>query len=339
MRILVIRMTGLGDVASILIPATRLLQQQHPEASISALTYGAGCELMALAPGISTILDVTPEHWPDEFDFAVQNFMDIAEFIAAQQFDQIINLDTAFMPCFLARVLKDLKLDLAGNYINLSIHDLFQKLSQRELDQSYFQEPAKYLSSSFPHMADWTIPWWLKYSDTDAYPGFYLNHCCGLKGAIDISLDIEPDLEFYRQSDGKKIIALSTSGSKPSKQYRASNALRLQLEQAGYFVWSQFDGSLPMATTLGRLKVTDMLVTVPTSSQWLAKLVGCPSLMIPGPLPPSVLGAEIVVDQLTSCQYCYQSFCPENRGFDCLDIPPEQIIAKISSFFATNADT
>lgn len=337
MKILVIRMTGLGDVASILIPAIRLIQQQQPAARISALTYGAGCELMALAPGLSSILDVTPEYWPDEFDFAVQNFMDIAEFVAAQQFDRIINLDTAFMPCFLARVLKDLKLDLVGNYINLSIHELFQKLSQRELVQSYFQEPAKYLSSSFPNMVDWTIPWWIKYSDAGAYPGFYLNHCCGLEGAIDTSLPIEPDLDFQRQTNGKKIIALSTSGSKPAKQYRAATALRHQLEQAGYFVWSQFDGSLPMAITLGRLKVTDLLVTVPTSTQWLAKLVGCPSLMIPGPLPPSVLGAELVVDQAQSCQYCYQSNCPENLDFACLDIPPEQLMAKVSNFFATDS--
>ena len=327
-------MMGLGDVASILVPAVRLIQQQHPESNISVLTYGAGCELMALLPGVHSILDVTPEQWPDDLDFAVQNFMDIAEFVAAQQFDRIINLDTAFMPCFLARVLKDLKLDLIGNYINLSIHDLFQKLSQRELDQSYFQEPAKYLSSSFPNMADWTIPWWLKYPDAGTYPGFYLNHCCGLEGSIDITLPIEPALDFQRQAAGKKIIALSTSGSKPSKQFRASSDLHLQLEQAGYFVWSQFDGSLPMATTLGRLKVTDLLVTVATSTQWLAKLVGCPALMIPGALPPSVLGAELVVDRVQSCQYCHQSFCPENRSFACLDIPLEQIMAKISTFFS-----
>lgn len=329
-------MTGLGDVASILVPAVRLVQQQHPEASISVLTYGAGCELMELIPGIHSILDVTSERWPNDLDFAVQNFMDIAEFVAAQQFDRIINLDTVFMPCFLARVLKDLKLDLVGNYINLSIHDLFQKLSQRELDQAYFQEPARYLSSNFPNMADWTIPWWHKYSDAGAYPGFYLNHCCGLDGFVDISLPIAPDLEFLHQAAGKNVIALSTAGSKASKHYRASSALRRQLEQAGYFVWSQFDGSLPMASTLGRLKVTDLLVTVATSTQWLAKLVGCPSLMIPGPLPPSVLGAELVVDPVQSCQYCHQSFCPEKRDFACLDIPPEHIVAKVSTFFAAS---
>ena len=46
---------GLGDVASILIPAVRLVARQHPAAHIHVLTHGAGGELMALVPGIEQV--------------------------------------------------------------------------------------------------------------------------------------------------------------------------------------------------------------------------------------------------------------------------------------------
>jgi ADP-heptose:LPS heptosyltransferase len=132
---------------------------------------------------------------------------------------------------------------------------------------------------------------------------------------------------------GKKIIALSNSGSKATKQYKDGAQLRAKLEQADFFVWGQFEGSVSMPTTLGRLMVTDLLVTVATSSQWLAKLVGCPSLLIPGPLPPRVLGPELVVDKIQQCQYCYQNHCPQNLNFACMDAPVDQVLAKVLSHF------
>lgn len=325
-------MMGFGDVASILIPAVKIIHRQYPKSAIHVLTFGAGVELMSLVPEVDTVLAVAAEQWPGDIDKAISSFMGVADIVVSQHYDLIINLDTWFMPCFLARVLKDFGLDIQGNYINLSIDNLFHKIQSNSITQAYFQSPNLYLDSSYPDMADWTTPWWNRYPDI-AYPEFYLQHCCGFNENVDISLTVDADLNFKQLAGNKKIIALSLSGSKVSKQYRQSEKLGYQLEQAGFFVWGQFDGSASMQTTLSRLKVTDLLVTVATSTQWLAKLVACPSLMIPGALPPSVLGAEIVVDKVLNCQYCHQNQCTENLNFACMDISHEHIIAKILKHF------
>lgn len=325
-------MMGFGDVASILIPAVNMVHQQHPNAIVDVLTYGAGVEIMSLVPTVNAVLAVSAEQWPSDVDKAVASFIDIAQVVIEQDYDLIINLDTWFMPCFLARVLKDSGANIQGNFINFSVDTLVQKIQRSALTQSYFQMPDLYLASTYPNMADWSTPWWNQYPNI-AYPEFYLQHCCGFKQEMDMSLSVQPDLVFKLQAETKPIIALSLSGSKASKQYAHGKVLQLLLEQAGFFVWSRFDGSVPMQTTLARLKVTDLLITVATSTQWLARLVGCPSLVIPGALPPSVLGAELVVDKVKSCQYCYQNQCVENIDFACMDIPPEQIVEKALQYF------
>jgi ADP-heptose:LPS heptosyltransferase len=329
-KILLIRLMGLGDVASILIPAVRLVARQHPGARIHVLTHGAGGELMALVPGAEQVHVIAPHQWPGDIGPAVQSFLNIAEQIAAQGFDRVINLDTWFMPCFLATVLQELGLDVQGNTIGLPTRELFRRWQARELSQQFFEQPAHYLHSSFPRMSDWTIAWWDKYPDAGAYPDFYLRHCCGFDGAIDRSLSIEPDAEFRAAAEGRRIIALSMSGSSPSKQYRNAVSLQAELARAGHFVWSGFDGSLPLRTTLARLAVTDLLVSVATSTQWLARLVGCPTLVLPGALPPSVLGAEAAVDAVVACQYCYQSHCPRKIDFACMNVPVERVVTKVT---------
>lgn len=330
MKILLIRLMGLGDVASILIPAVRLVARQHPQARIHVLTYGAGGELMSLVGGIEQVHVIDRQQWPGDIGPAVQSFLNIAEQVAAQRFDRIINLDTWFMPCFLARVLQELGFDVQGNTIGLPTSELFSRWQARELPQQFFEEPARYLQSSFPNMADWSIAWWDKYPDAGAYPDFYLRHCCGFAGNLDMSLPIEPDREFGARAAGRKIIALSMSGSSASKQYRNAPALQAELERAGHFVWSRFDGSVPLRTTLARLAASDLLVSVATSTQWLARLVGCPTLVLPGALPPSVLGAEATVDRVISCQYCYQRQCPRKIDFACMDVPLRHILDKVS---------
>lgn len=323
---------GLGDVASILIPAVKIIQSSYPQARIDVMTLGAGVELMTLVPEVNAVLAVTKDQWPSDIHQATDSFMSIADVVAQQGYDLIINLDTWFMPCFLASFLKESGLNVQGNLINLSVSDLLRQVQAQTLAQTYFQTPHQYLASTYPKMRDWTLPWWNQYPNV-SYPEFYLSHCCGFEHAVDISLMIEADHDFKSQAGAKKIIALSLSGSKASKQYKDAEALTVQLEQAGFFVWSQFDGSVSMLTTLGRLKVTDLLVTVATSTQWLAKLVGCPSLMMPGALPPSVLGADFVVDKVQSCQYCYQNQCVENKNFACMDIAVQDVVKKVLGSF------
>ena len=334
MKILVMRFMGLGDVASILLPAVKLIKQQMPDAEVDVLTFGAGIELMQMMPEVHAVLGVTQEQWPGELLPAVQSFVGIGEVVLAQGYDRVINLDTWFMPCFLARLLKDVGINLEGNYINYPIAEFTQRLTTNQLTQTYFMG-TNFLASSYRNMADWSTSWWLLPKNSVSYPHFYLNHCCGLAGELDFSLPVTLDAEFRAAAQGKPIIALSATGSARNKQYPRVEQLTQLLEQAGYLVWSQFDGSLPMATTLARLKASDLLVTVATSTQWLARLVGCPSLMISGSMPPSVLGAEINVPRLTECQFCGQNECLSGLDFACLDVAPSLILQHVQHYLAT----
>lgn len=327
MKILVMRMMGFGDVASVLIPAVKLVKKEHPEATIDVLTYGPGIELMQLVPEVNAVLAVSQQQWPDELLPAIDSFMKIADVIIAQQYDLVINLDTWFMPCFLARVLKDSGNKIQGNFINYSIADFFAQLRDQCLTQDYF-EKNRFLASTFKNMPDWTVAWWDKFHDTGSYPEFYLRHCCQFGDSIDISLEIAGDEDFRNLAIGKKIVALSFSGSKASKQYASGQQVKELLEAAGHHVWSQFDGTLPLASTLARLKVTDLLITVATSTQWLARLVDCPVLMLPGAMPPIVLGAEAAIEKITACQYCHQTVCEKDIDFACMKPSPEHIFTK-----------
>ncbi len=323
------RFMGFGDVAAILVPAVRHLKRQNPEASIDVLTYGAGVELMHQFDEVRAVLEVTREQWPNDLEQAIPHFLNIAEVILAQQYERIINLDTWFMPCFLARFLKDIGCPVEGNFINIPTTELMGQLARHELDPAYFQFN-RFLGSSYPQMADWDSIWWQRFPVSGGYPAFYLQHCCNMPGPLDYALAIAEDQDFRAAAHGKKIIALSTQGSKANKQYPHAAQLTAQLQAAGYYVWSQFDGSLPLSTCLARLKASDLLITVPTSTQWLAKLVGCPTLMISGSLAPNILGAEFNLPKTETCQYCCQNNCDKTtEQYSCLDIAPEHIIKHI----------
>lgn len=285
---------------------------------------------MQLVPQVSNVLVVTPEQWPNDIKSAVDSFMQIAEVVLHQNYDMIINLDTWFMPCFLSRILKDIGLPVRGNYINQTFESFFSHLSQGKITDQYFL-PQNYLDSSFPKMHDWHTAWWEHYEGTGGYPQYYLKHCCGFTGEIDMSIQVSPDEELVAQANGKKIVALSMSGSKPSKQYRYSKQLRVLLEKNDFYVWSQFDGSLPMQKTLGKLKASNLLITVPTSAQWLARAVGCPSFLLPGKLSPVILDAEKTMYKTVSCQFCNAATCSNTKQFSCMDISPEQVTALVSS--------
>lgn len=326
-KILITRLAGLGDVASILIPAVHLIRKQEPDAIIDVLTYGAGIELMSLCPDVSNVLGITQEQWPRDLIPATQSFLNIAKIIAPRGYDRIICLDTWFMPCFLAQVLIDIGLTVEGNHLDRPVNDFFAALHAGELTKDYFD--TAFMRSSYPRMDDWLHPWWLQTQPYPHYPAYYLLHCCGLGSAIDISLPIEPDTAFKEAAKGHPIVAVSFHGTTAIKQYKQADALTRLLQEAGYHVWTGFDGSLPMRTSLGRLAATDLLVTVATSTQWLARLVGCPSLMLPGAMHPAIMGAEHTIGQTVDCQYCCQRGCPAKRNYACMDIPEKDIMAKV----------
>jgi ADP-heptose:LPS heptosyltransferase len=325
MKILIIRMMGLGDVASILVPAVTLYRKKYPNAHICVLTYEAGGEIMELHPGVDQVMSITKGQWPEDLLPATREFMRIGQLISAEQFDLIANLDTWFMPCFLARALRDVGFTVEGNYINRPVEDVLRKAADGVLSQSFFEKPAQYMESSFQNMYQWTVPWWQKFPGM-GYPAFYLQKCCGFDGSIDISLPCTPDPELVAEAEGRPIIALSMRGRALYKNYGYAESLVNQLTIHGVHCWSQFDGSVPIRATLNKLCASSLLITVPTSSQWLARLAGCPSLVLPGPMSPSLLDAEFYPPEQTDCQYCYQeSECPESRNYECMEISPAAI--------------
>ncbi len=334
MKILLIRLMGLGDIAAILVPAVRIYKRKYPDASINVLTYQAGEEIMRLHPDVDEVMSISTDDWPDDLFPAIESFMRLGEAITRKHFNLIINLDTWFMPCFLSRALMDASLEVHGNFLKHPVEKFFIKVQDGAFDQDFFSKPGRYMSSTFSNMADWHRPWWNEYPDL-SYPYFYLRHCCGFTDEISIKIPCTVDNQLKDEADGRTIVAISAQGRAEYKRYRHDALLKRLLEEKGYFCWDGFDGSIPMQTTLNRLYTSAILVTVPTSTQWLARLAECPSLMLPGPMAPSLLGAEYTVQKQTDCQYCFhETSCPENRDYKCMDIPADDVLAEVIA--ATN---
>ncbi|MER1939720.1 hypothetical protein ABS755_03280 [Castellaniella sp. FW104-16D08] len=308
------------------------MHEQEPSSTIDVLTYGAGIELMSLCPDIGDILGITQEQWPRDLIPATQSFLNIAQVISSRGYDRIICLDTWFMPCFLAQVLMDIGLNVEGNHLDRPTSEFFAAQQTGQLSDNYFS--TAFMASTYPNMMDWLSPWWLQPQSHANYPEYYLIHCCGLGKNITISLPTEPDTVFKETAAGRPIIAVSFRGSTAIKRYKQADTLTCLLQEAGYYVWSGFDGSLPMQTTLARLATTNLLVTVATSTQWLAKLVGCPSLMLPGAMHPAILGAEYTMDRVVDCQYCCQRGCPAGRNYACMDVPAQDVMDRARHILA-----
>ncbi len=334
MRVLLIRLMGLGDVASILVPAAYIYRRLYPSASITALSYEAGEEIMRLHPEVDDVIGIGKAEWPDDLIPAVQQFMRLGESIAAQKFDLVVNLDTWFMPCFMTRALRDTGFAIEGNYLNQGVESFLQTALEGEKTQTFFERPGEYMDSTFPGMANWHRPWWQQAPDT-SYPHFYLKTCCGFDHELRFELPCGSDSTLLKEAAGRPIVALSTQGRAGYKHYRHGDELVKTLESRGVFCWSQFDGSAPMRITLNRLHSSKLLITVPTSAQWLGRLAGCPSLMLPGPMSPALLGAEYSVPQRTDCQYCYrEADCPENRHFECMESEPQALADQIQTILS-----
>lgn len=322
---------GLGDVASILIPALKIIRRRYPDAEIDVLTFGPACELMELVEDVHALLRIEKEQWPSPILDGVLSFQSIGEVVMAQQYDKIINYDTWYMPCFLARYLMECGEPVEGNYLNMATKELLSGILNNSLSGESIERPDQYMDSTFKNMGDWHVPWWDRYPEH--YPSYYLNHCCGYEEEVNISIEIDFDDTVFANMTDKKIIALSTSGRVASKQYPHEDELKAELEKRDYFVWGQFDGSVPMSTTLSRFHKSDLLITVPTATQWLAKLAGCPSLIISGPLPPVVLSGELTVERIVDCQYCFQNECINGSGFSCMDIDPKAVVEQVDRYF------
>lgn len=298
-KILIIRMLGLGDVTCIGLPALRYIKQQNPTAEIHFLTFAAGKEIVQLAEPDVHVFGLDKGDWPDNIIYAMETFLGLAETIVGEGYQQIINLDTWFMPCFLARFLKDAGEPVKGNIIGMSVGELISQFQAQTLKPEFVNEPASYLQSTWFSMHRWNTPWWQNGLAPDGgYPEFYLKTCCNFAGiALDMHIDVDTDqaIEQLRQQ-GQSIVAIACDARTPERHYPYADEVQALLEAKGVHVWTGFDGSVPLAQTLRMLKSSDLLITVPSAPQWLATTVGCPSLVITGLVDPRTLMPDYATD-------------------------------------------
>ena len=295
-KILIIRMLGLGDVTCIGIPAIRHIRKQCPDAEIHALTYAAGADVLKLAEPSVRVHGLKQGEWPENIVDAMQTFLGLAETILGEEYTQIINLDTWFMPCFLARFLKDAGEPVIGNTMGIGVAELVDKFQNQTLSADYVNTPAQYMQSSWLSMEQWHTTWW-EYGEPPerGYPEFYLRRCCGFSGIeMNMSIDVAPD-EYFSASK-RPVIALATNARTIERHYPHGEALQRQLEKAGCDVWTGFDGRCSVAQTLAQLKASALLVTVPSAPQWLAATVETPSLVISGGVDPRTLMPDFATD-------------------------------------------
>lgn len=299
-KILIINMLGVAEVASIGIPALRYVKQQFPDAEVQVLSFAEGKRLFELAEPDCTVWGLENGQWPDDFFPALEAFLGLAEHIVGEGYKQIIQLDTAFLPCFLARFLKDAGEPVAGNYLSMSVQELLDGFSRQTLTAEYVNNASEYLLSTFTGMPRWFTRWWEGMLVPDGgFPEFYLRACCGFE-PIDMQQSLQIAADAQLSQCGKTVVALSTEQPGHVLHYPYGQQLTLLLQQTGVEVWNvdwQRDG---VEATLAKLKASNLLVAAPTAGQWLANLVGCTTLVISGQVDPRSLMPDYATDMSES---------------------------------------
>lgn len=299
-KILLIRMLAEGDVAAIGVPALRFFKQKFPQAELHFLTFAQGQVLIELAePEVRVkALDI----WPDDFFQAMETFLGLAEDIIAEGYQQIVNLDTAFMPCFLARFLQDAGEPVSGNYLSISIEKLLDQVRDQSLQAEYVNITAAYMASSFFTMSRWHSQWWEgQYLPDGGYPEFYLKQCCGFK-ELAMDVDIKVPLNKVKHSaKTHKTVTLCFSHSEDGYVYPHGEALGKALCNKGITVQQDSGAQQSVSALLSLLKASDLVVAKPGASKWLADAVNCPSLLISGATEPKVFMPDFATDPTSPC--------------------------------------
>jgi hypothetical protein len=292
-KILLIKMIEVGDVCCIGVPAMRHIKRLYPEAELHFLTYAAGAEFISLAEPDVSIMTLPKDSWPDDILAAMEAFLGLAEEIVGVGYTNIINLDTAFMPCFLARFLKDAGETIEGNYLSVSLQHLIEQIQNQSLSADYVNNASVYMQSSFFTMSRWNTNWWEGALIPDSgYPEYFLRHCCSYHNIeMDYSIEVEPDKTLKKRQQSKKVIALSFAKEGVDPYASLAN----KLVTAGFEVW-KVDPNTPHTHLLEKLKATDLLVAVPGAEQWYANAVGCPALIVCGEMDPKILMPEYATE-------------------------------------------
>ena len=302
-KILLIRMLKIGDVACIGIPALRFFKQKFPDAELHFLSYGEGAELIRLAEPETHVLSLPAGQWPDELIPAMETFLGLAEQIVGEGYEQLVNLDTAFMPCLLARFLQDAGENVSGNVLNLSLAELLAQFQQQTLQPEYVSHLSQYMNSTFFSMPRWQSNWWESaYLPENGYPEFYLHNCCSFSGIkMDWTIATSPDSLLQEAGKGKKVIALCFKDADDGFEYPHAQALQQELEKQGYYVWSEQDQALGIGQVLAKLKASDLVVCKAGNSQWFATVVGCPVLIVTATAEPLTLMPDYATDPTLIC--------------------------------------
>ena len=299
-KILLIRMLNHGDVAAIGVPALRFFKQTFPSADIHFLTFDQGKVIIELAEPDCTIKVL--EVWPDDFFQAMEAFLGLAEMIIAEAYQQIINLDTAFMSCFLSRFLKDAGEPVSGNYLSISIENLLNQVRDQSLQAEYVNSSSAYLASSFFSMIRWHTDWWdSDYLPDGGYPEFYLKHCCGFTGLLLDNHIKLPTAGRQSKKSVKKVVALCLSQSDDGYRYPHANALCLALQSKGIDVRLDTDVQHSLSSFLRLLDESDLMVAKPGANKWLADAVACPTLLISGAAQPRIFMPDFATDSTPPC--------------------------------------
>ncbi|TDF39437.1 hypothetical protein EYS14_07935 [Alteromonadaceae bacterium M269] len=301
-KILIIRMHDPSDVVAVGLPAVRYFKQQFPEADLELLTYGPQTEFIKLAEPRLQVMPLPQEPWPDNIIPAMEYFIGIAGKIIEGEYSQIVNLDTSFMPCFLARFLKDAGEPVVGNFIGMSVEQLLTEFQQQSLSPDYVNQSQNYLQSSFLGMPKWRNMWWQFGTTPDnGYPEFYLRHCCGFDQLdFELQVDVEANHTLLKKQMSGPVIAV---GQLPEEK-----EILKRLEKEGYEAWALSDYQDSVRKTLSCLKASDLIISQPDTSYWYAKSAGCKTLLISGDIEPTTLmpdyatelGESLVIDELLS---------------------------------------
>jgi ADP-heptose:LPS heptosyltransferase len=333
-KFLVIRMLNSGDVCAIALPVLRNFQKNHPDAEIHFLTFGDGAELIKLAEPSVYVHHITEEQWSDDFFLAMESFLGLAEDIIGENYVQIVNLDTTFMPCFLARFLADAGEPVSGNYLNISVQQLLQQVQDQSLQADYVNSTQAFMASSFVNMHKWFGPWWQFDAEYQGgYPEFYLNKCCGLvDDKLDQGIVVTPDKRLVKKAKTHKVIGLCLSQSDDGYLYPHADRLRKLLEQKGFTVWIDNDAKQDIRTLLKMLSASDLMVCKPSGHRWYAQAVDCATLLISGVSEPALLMPEFATDPVPPCM----QHAVNDRSIDVLDCncdKPENLVESIESIF------
>jgi ADP-heptose:LPS heptosyltransferase len=333
-KVLLIRMLSSGDVCAIGLPVLRYFQKTLPDAEIHFLTFGDGAELIKLAEPNVQVKHLTQAQWPDDFFLAMDSFLGLAEEIIGETYSQIVNLDTTFMPCFLARFLADAGEPVSGNYLNMSVQQLLQQVQDKSLQTDYVNSTQAFMASSFVNMHKWHGRWWQFDTEYEGgYPEFYLTKCCGLvDDNLQQTIVVNADKRLVKKAKSNKVIGLCLSQTDDGYLYPYAERLKKLLEQKGFVVWSDNDAKQDIRSLLKMLSASDLMVCKPSGYRWYAQSVDCATLMISGVSEPALLMPEFATDPVPPCM---QHAVNQNNidTLNCNCDKAEDLVESIESIF------